>query len=110
MVGRGRNTDTLYVLQVRLHKGEVNTVKKGAYIDLWHKRLGHICEKELYLLARNQYLPNLKDMTLKSCDDCSEGKIHRVVFHSYPPCTKSCILDLIHIGVCFLQEKTIGGA
>lgn len=88
----------------------MNTVKVGVDINLCHKRLGHISEKELHLFARNQYLPNLEGITFKACNDCLEGRIHRVAFHSCSLCTKSCILDLIHTNVSSMLEKTLEGA
>ena len=49
-------------------------------------------------------------MFLKTCIYCLAGKTHRVAFKSYSPSRKSQILDLIHIDVCMMQSRSIGGA
>ena len=49
-------------------------------------------------------------MPLKTCDHCLVGKAHRVAFHTYPPSRRPNVIDLIHIDVCTMQTRTIGGA
>lgn len=109
VVARGRKTNTLYVMQAKLHIGELNAIQKDASIELWHRRLGHVSEKGLQLLSKKNLLPNLQGASLKSCVDCLAGKTHRVAFHTHPPSRKSNILDLIHTDVCSMQDKTLGG-
>nr|AAR96002.1 retrotransposon-like protein [Musa acuminata] len=60
IMARGNKLNSFYVLEAKLHKGEINAIQKGESIDLWHKRLGHISEKELQTLARKQFLPELR--------------------------------------------------
>ena len=110
VVARGTKTNTLYVMQAKLYKGEINALRKVADIDLWHRRLGHVSEKGLQVLARKQFLPGLQGTSLKTCDDCLVGKTHRVAFRTYPPSRKSNVLDLIHTDVCSMKDKSIGGA
>lgn len=50
MVARGKKESTLYMMQAKLCKGEVNAVKDSS-TELWHKRLGHMSEKGLDILA-----------------------------------------------------------
>ena len=85
IVASGNKLNTLYVMEAKLHKGEINAIQKYASINLWHRRLGHISEKRLQTLARKQFLPNLQSMPLKTCDHCLVRKTHRVAFHTYPP-------------------------
>ena len=59
IVARGNKLNSFYVMEAKLHKGEINAIRKGESIDLWHKRLGHINEKGLQTLARKQFLPKL---------------------------------------------------
>ena len=99
VVARGKKKNTLYVTEAKLPKGEINAVQRDVSIELWHRRIGHISEKGLQTLARKQFLPNLQGMPLKTCDHCSVGKAHRVVFHTYPPSRRSNVIDLIHIDV-----------
>ena len=100
LVARGKKLNTLYVMEAKLHKREINAVQKDVTIDLCHKRLGHISEKGLQTLARKQSLPNMPGMPLKTCDYCLVGKTRRVAFHTYPPSTRSNVIDLIHTDVC----------
>ena len=65
IVAKGKKLNTLYVIEAKLHKKEINVVQKDASIELWHRRLGHINEKGLQTLARKQFLPNFQGMPLK---------------------------------------------
>ncbi|URE40384.1 hypothetical protein MUK42_35170 [Musa troglodytarum] len=64
VVARGKKLNSFYIMEAKLHKGEINAIQKGESIDLWHKRLGHISEKGLQTLARKQFLPELQDQVL----------------------------------------------
>ena len=48
-------------------------VAEGYSIVLWYKRPGHMSEKGLEILTRNQLL-SLKEVHLKSCVDCLARK------------------------------------
>ena len=90
-------------------KGEINATQRDVSIELWHRRLDHINEKGLQTLARKQFLPNLHGMPLKTCDHCLVGKAHRFAFHTYPPSRRPNVIDFIHIDVCTMQTRTVGG-
>ena len=109
-MARGKKQNTLYVMEAKLHKGDINVVQRDGSIELWHRRLGHISEKGLQTLARKQFLPNLQDMPLKTCDHCLFGKAHRGAFHTNPPSRRQNVFDLIHIDVCTMQTRTVGGS
>ena len=100
VVARGKKQNTLYVMEAKLHKGEINVAQWDVSIELWHRRLGHISEKGLQTLARKQFLPNLQGMPLKTCNHCLVGKTQRVAFHTYPPSRRLNVIDLIHIYLC----------
>ena len=110
VVARGKKQNTLYVMEAKLHKGEINAAQRDVSIELWHRRLGHISEKGLQTLVKKQFLPNLQGMPLKTCDHCLVGKTHRVVFYTYPPSRRLNVIDLIHTDVCTMQTRNIGGA
>ena len=80
VVARGKKQKTLYVMKAKLHKEEINATQQDVSIELWHRRLGHICEKGLQTLARKQFLPNLQGIPLKTCDHCLVGKENRLHF------------------------------
>ena len=109
VVAREKKQNTLYVMEAKLHKGEINATPRDVSIELWHRRLGHISEKGLQTLARKQFLHNLYGMPLKTCDHCLVGKAHRVPFHTYPPSRRSNVIDLIHTYVCTMQTRIVSG-
>ena len=45
VVVRGKKKNTLYVMEAKLHKGDINTIQRDRSIELWHRRLCHVCEK-----------------------------------------------------------------
>ena len=109
IIARCKKEGSLYTMQGKICKGETN-VAQDATKDLWHKRLGHISEKGLEILA-NDHLPNIKGQPLESCEDCLAGKQHRVSFkRSDDARRRKHILDLVHSDVCSTSERSLGGA
>lgn len=53
----GKKEGSLYVMQAKLCKGEINATND---LEIWHKRLGHISEKGLHMLAWKHLLPDVK--------------------------------------------------
>ena len=109
VLARGKKNNTLYKIEARLVKGEVNIVENEASTELWHKRLGHISEKGLQVLTRKKLLL-VKGTSLLPCTHCLSGKQSRVAFHGFPSRRKPDILDLVHIDVCTMQSNTLSGA
>lgn len=108
-VARGKKEGSLYITQGKINKGETN-VSQDATKELWHKRLGHMSEKSLEILAKD-HLSNIKGQPLESCEDCLAGKQHRVSFQrSDDAKRRKKILDLIHSDVCSTSERSLGGA
>ncbi|KAE8727857.1 hypothetical protein F3Y22_tig00005294pilonHSYRG00171 [Hibiscus syriacus] len=70
---RGKKERSLYVMQAKLCKGEVNITAED--VELWHKRLGHISEKGLHMLARTQLLHDVKDLVHTDVCSMSERSI-----------------------------------
>ncbi|PKI65433.1 hypothetical protein CRG98_014172 [Punica granatum] len=86
IVARGQKTDTLYRLHTRHNSGQVN-VAEDYPIELWHRRLGHISEKGIQILARKQSLPvkaveRKTGMKLK-CVRADNGDEYRGPFENY---------------------------
>jgi hypothetical protein len=82
ILARGKKINTLYKIEAKLVKGDVNVVENETSTELWHKRLGHMSEKGLQVLAKNQFLPNIKGTSLMPCTHCLVGKQRRVRFIS----------------------------
>ena len=55
VVARGKKQNTFYVMEAKLHKGEINAAQWDVSIELWNRRLGHISEKGLQTLARKPF-------------------------------------------------------
>ena len=110
VVVRGKKQNTFYVMEAKLHKGEINAAQRDVSIELWHRRLSHISEKGLQTLSRKQFFPNLHGIPLKTYDYCLVGKTHRVAFHRYLPFRRPSVIDLIQTDVCTMKTRTVGGA
>ena len=81
VVAKGEAYCTLYKTQGKVCKDELYALK-GTLLELWHKRLRHMNEKVLQVLARNFLIPLAKYESLFSCDHCLVGKQHRVSFNN----------------------------
>ena len=66
-MARGSKQGDLYVTKTKLCNGVLNVAENDTSVELWHKRLGHMSEKGMHALARMDYLPELKGITLKPC-------------------------------------------
>jgi hypothetical protein len=60
ILARGKKINTLYKTYARLVKGDAIVVENENSTELWHKRIGHMNEKGLQILAKEQLLPNNK--------------------------------------------------
>ena len=111
VVARGNKHSSLYILQARLSKGVINAVNDELTTELWHKRLAHMSERGLAVLAKKNLLSGMNDAHLRRCTHCLAGKQNRVSFKSSPPSRKQDILDLVHSDVCGpMKTRTLGGA
>lgn len=92
----GRRYDTLYLLRWRLSPQEslVAQVKSDDTV-LWHRRLCHMSQKNMNLLAKKGLLDKKKISVLETCDDCIYGKAKRVGFNLAQHDTKGK-LEYIH--------------
>ena len=59
IAARAQKEGTLYMMNARLCKSKVN-VAVNSRGELWHKRLGHMSEKGLHLLADQKLLLEVK--------------------------------------------------
>ncbi|CAL5395053.1 unnamed protein product [Camellia sinensis] len=109
VVARGQASGTLYKTHVEVHSDSLNATEDEASPNLWHKRLGHMSEKGLQIMAKKSLIPFAKDTKLNPCDSCLFGKQHRVAFHSSSR-RQSELLSRVYSDVCGLIEvKSLGG-
>ncbi|XP_075087872.1 putative mitochondrial protein AtMg00300 [Nicotiana tabacum] len=80
-------------------KDTIATIDHGRDTTLWHRRLGHMSEKGMKLLASKEKLPNLKHIELGLCEDCIYGKQKRVSFSKAGWTPKKEKLELVHTDV-----------
>ncbi|KAG8364646.1 hypothetical protein BUALT_Bualt18G0019000 [Buddleja alternifolia] len=85
ITAKGKKKNSLYLMQAKLSNGDVNAAVNNSSIELWHKRLGHLSQKGMQLLAKKKLLPDVNGIELQTCVDCLAGKQHRVAFKSFYP-------------------------
>lgn len=65
LVASGKKINTLYKTDARFIRGDVIAIAKNEiYTELWHKKLVHISENGLQILAKKYFLSNIKGMKL----------------------------------------------
>ena len=82
VVARRRLRCLLYKTQAMVCGGKLNAIDDDTSLDLWHKRLAHMSEKGLQLLAKQSLIPIAKDKSSNPCDYCLFGKQHKVSFQN----------------------------
>lgn len=95
MIAKGVARGTLYKTNVEICQGELNVVRKEISADLWHKRMGHMGDKELEILVKKSLISFAKGMTINSCDYYLFCKQYRVSFQTSSD-RKLNILNLIY--------------
>ena len=87
MVMKGIKRGNLYIVQgiTCIENGLVAIASKSNksipnLTQLWHMRLGHMSEKGMMILQKQQLLGNQKLDELKFCEHCVFGKQHKIKF------------------------------
>lgn len=109
VVAKGLKMSKLYVVREN-HSEGVNYAGEENSTELWHRRLGHISEKNLTRLVSKKVLPDIKQVHMKQCTNCLAGKQNRISFKSSPPSRVDKILDLVHSDLCGPMPLSLGGA
>lgn len=108
-VARGKLCCTLYKTHLKVCSGELNAIEEKTSPNLWHRRLGHVSEKGIKLLAGKSLIPADVTISLDPCDHCLAGKQHRV---SFPRTStrKKVKLELVYSDVCGpIEVESLGG-
>ncbi|KAA8550233.1 hypothetical protein F0562_001917 [Nyssa sinensis] len=85
VVARGKACCTLYKTNLKVCRDGLNSIEDGTSPNLWHKRLGHMSEKGLQILAKRFLIPFAKDKTFSS-----EERIEK------PKSTVDIVVDLTY--------------
>ena len=80
VVVRGDKRRVLYWSTAFACVDMMNAVESDNSSTLWHKRISHINEKGLNVLAKKKFLSNFKSAKLEKCEHCLAGKQNRVFF------------------------------
>lgn len=92
----GKRHEKLYLLQGKPECGQLLVAEKRSDDTLlWHRRLGHMSQKNMDLMVKNGLLDRKKISTFGMCEDCEYGKAKRVSFAVATHDTKDR-LDYIH--------------
>lgn len=99
VIMKGVKKGTLYFLQGSTFFDSAaiasSEVPKEDMTKLWHMRLGHMSERGMQILSRNDLLDGHKVTALDFCEHCVFGKLHRNKFPKAIRRTKGT-LDYIH--------------
>ena len=98
----------MYVIHERLCRDEANVVLDSDS-ELWHKILGHMTQRGMYILAEKDLLPEVKGIHIEKCVECLAGKQKRVAFHSRPPMRRERALELVYTDMCYVNAPSHHG-
>ena len=113
VIAFGTRVGNLYYLEFCRNKQQLHVLEEESKERLWHRRYGHLGEKNLRKLAKDELVQHFDyDATngIGFCEACVGGKHHRSRFSRSTTHTKEP-LELIHSDVCGkMREKSLGGA
>lgn len=67
--------------------------------ELWQKRLAHISEKGLAILANKKMISDIDCTQLKRCLHCLAGKQNKAKLNTCSLVRRPSILNLVHYGL-----------
>ena len=108
IVAKAQKQGILYTMHARVCTDEVN-VDADSSGEIWHKRLGHMSEKGMHILADQKLLPEVKGVHLERCVNCLVEKQNRDAFHTRPPRRREAALELVHTNVCYVDAPSHRG-
>ncbi|KAL1208699.1 Retrovirus-related Pol polyprotein from transposon TNT 1-94 [Cardamine amara subsp. amara] len=92
---KGFMRGTLYILQGSTVSGSVNVasaeIHKEDMTKLWHMRLGHMSERGMQILSKENLLCGHEVKSLEFCEHCVFGKLHRSKFSKAAHITKGTL-------------------
>ena len=91
---RGKKTDTLYMTSSP--RDTIVVADASTDTSLWHRRLGHMSEKEMKMLLSKGKIPKLKPIDFDMCESCILGKQKKVSFLKTGKTLKAEKLELVH--------------
>ena len=114
----GTKIGDLYYLKCRtsnVYSNMAESQMQKSKEDYWHRRFGHLRERNLQKLAKNKLVDGFdydSCREISSCEPCIEGKLHKNQFPtSGGKSAKAHVpLELVHTDVCGkIQTSSLGG-
>ena len=103
LVAMALKTGSLYYLCCEPINQQINSVMDKTSENLWHRRYGHLGERNLSKLKKDGLVNGFDYNTTKEidfCESCVTGKIHRCPFPRSSQARAEEPLALIHSDVC----------
>ena len=82
--------------------------EKASTTDLWHQRLGHLCESLLKEMVSSELVTRVKipkRAEISFCEGCMEGKMQRKPFKPVGEIHSKRKLQCVHSDVCGPRKK-----
>ena len=96
-MAQGRKVGILYMTSAS--RDTISVADSSVDSKLWRRRLGHMSEKGMKLLASKGKLLYLKSVNAGLCEDCIYRKPKRVSFSKFVRTSKAEKLQLVHSDV-----------
>ena len=106
MIAFGTRVGNLYYLEYCQNKEQLNMVEEESKERLWHCRYGHLGEKTLKKLAKEELIQHFDynpTNNIGFCEACFGGKHHRSCIETSSTQTKEP-LELVHSDVCMWKD------
>lgn len=113
VISRGKKVSNFYVIETKVNNWYVNALGEDSSTELRYKRIGHMSDKGLQILAKIGILAGMKGLKMshKTCTHCLDGKQHRASSQYKTPHIRPHVLDLVHYDVWgAITTSTLGGA
>lgn len=97
-----RKKNGLYYFESGRKESAKYTPQNGSDIMEWHRKLGHINERDLKKMSTDNlmYGLNLNDEQMETCETCIKGKLSRLPFIRHNDLYTTDNLEIIHSDVC----------
>ena len=99
------------------NRREYASIAKTSSAELWHQRLGHLNYDSVDRLAKGEIATGMRskqvtpEETVKVCEPCALGKMHRESFPKQSNTKSTKVLELIHTDLCGPMEiESMGGS
>lgn len=80
VIAKGKRNSNLYIVQLGVSKCCINTCDNDSSSELWRKRLSHMSEKGLSILAKKNVLYGVSDAKMRKCSHHLVSKQRRFLY------------------------------